>query len=108
VRPRRVRGRHRGGVMTEPYYQDEHVTLFLGDCREVTDWLAADVLVTDPPYGSGSSAKLYGRTPTEAGRGRVIANDQDTWARDAALALWAGRPVACFGTPRMSEPPGGW
>lgn len=33
---------------------------------------------------------------------------EQAYARDAVLALWAERPVLCFGTPRMAEPPGGW
>jgi len=36
--------------MSEPYYRDEFVTLYHGDCREI-DLPAVDLVLTDPPYG---------------------------------------------------------
>lgn len=87
-----------------PYYEDEWVTLYHGDCREVTAWLDADVLVTDPPFGSEGRSG-YGRS--KIGK-RTIANDRTTDVRDDALALWGDRAAVVFGHPSLPEPPGEW
>ena len=87
-----------------PYYQDEHVTLWHGDCLELADkWTGADVLVTDPPYGIAWRGTSYNTGEAR----RPIANDEDVLARDAALALWGKeRPSVTFGSPLLAPPPG--
>lgn len=80
----------------QPYYQDEAVALFLGDCREITAWLEADVLVTDPPYGIGWK-KNHNRAAKSRPHAGIV-NDEDTKARDAALLLWGDRPALVFGS----------
>lgn len=37
--------------MTRPYYEHAGITIYHGDCRELVGLVAADALVTDPPYG---------------------------------------------------------
>ena len=93
--------------MTAPFYSDDWCTLYLGDCLEVRDWLAADVLVTDPPYGTQMQAGYGRRTLHDPGDGigARIANDETTEARDAMLAAWGDRPALLFGSPRMPDPP---
>ena len=83
--------------MTDPYYADDTVTLYLGDCLEITAWLAADVLITDPPYGM-SYVSGWKADP--------IAGDTTADVRDAVLQLWAPRPALVFGTWRVERPKG--
>ena len=83
-------------MVSEPYYADDRVKLYLGDCREVTEWLAADVLCTDPPYGIGWRRSLNRAAGSRAHAG--IVNDQDTSARDDVLAMWGDRPGVVFGS----------
>jgi site-specific DNA-methyltransferase (adenine-specific) len=35
----------------KPYYQDNTVTIYHGDCREILPDVSADAAITDPPYG---------------------------------------------------------
>ena len=90
----------------EPYYADDWVTLYHGDCREITAWLDADVLVTDPPYGISWTGTAYrgpgarlADVPTSG-----IANDADTAARDGVLREWGTKPAATFGSFYVNPP----
>jgi site-specific DNA-methyltransferase (adenine-specific) len=90
----------------KPYYADDLVTLYLGDCRAVTEWLAADVLVTDPPYGIGWSRGDWAAAASNPHK-RGITGDTDTSLRDAALTAWgAERPVLTFGSLKTAYPVG--
>lgn len=40
----------------KPYYQDDSVTIYHGDCREILPLLeSVDLVLTDPPYGVGKA-----------------------------------------------------
>ena len=92
--------------MSEPYYTDDGVTLWHGDCLKITEWLAADVLCTDPPYGrswrQGEIAPPHQASNAHAG----ILNDHSTETRDAALRMWGAAPAVVFGDLMLAPPSG--
>ncbi len=85
----------------KPYYSDDHVTLYHGDCREIDAWLAADVLVTDPPYGMALRSGWSGAFGDCA-----IEGDGDADIRDEVLARWGDRPGLVFGRWSVERPTG--
>lgn len=40
-----------------PYFEEDGITIYHGDCREVLPQIEADLCITDPPYGIG---RAYG------------------------------------------------
>lgn len=55
----------------EPYYRDEQVTLYHGDCREVMASMpdtSVDCVITDPPY----TERTHGMAKSNKGKGHDI------------------------------------
>ena len=106
--------------MTTPFYADEWVSLYNGDCLELADlWTCADVLVTDPPDGIGwtrngisrvsrgdRKAGRYSRHARSSESDAGIRNDATTEARDRAIELWGEKPAFVFGSLIMPPPRG--
>jgi site-specific DNA-methyltransferase (adenine-specific) len=88
----------------KPYYQNELVTLYHGDCREITEWLQADVLVTDPPYGISWKGITTGLNKAYFKHKDGIANDGDSASRNEVLNLWGVKPAIVFGSWRIPRP----
>ena len=90
-------------TLPAPYYSDDLVVIYHGDCRELLPFIEADVIVTDPPYGRGwrqGALKLSGSASHPG-----IVGDDDTLSRDAILSAWNG-PAIAFGDLMLPPPTG--
>lgn len=89
----------------KPYYADDLVTLYHGDCRDILPAIAGDVLITDPPYGIGY------RTPPSKHRpksGMVVRGDEGPFDPSHLLSF---RRAVIFGANHFADrlpPTPGW
>jgi site-specific DNA-methyltransferase (adenine-specific) len=88
----------------KPYYDQDGITIFHGDCREILQTLdPVDLVLTDPPYGVRYETARRSRTDKLR---KPIANDEDlqafadAWPWCQAL-LKPDRHWYVFASPRM-------
>ena len=98
-----------------PYYEDEHVIIYHGDCFDLLHELSGiGAVVTDPPYSSGGAFRgdraqqtsvKYVQSATEAYRPDFAGDNRDQrsflawctlWLNAARQASTPGAHVACF------------
>ena len=83
----------------KPYYEHDGILIYHGDCREILPGVAADVIVTDPPYGVSLSSSWRGKH----GECHVV-GDESTALRDEVLAKWQPLPALVFGSWKRPRP----
>jgi DNA modification methylase len=98
-------------TVPRPYYDRDGITIYCGDCRDILPSLVADLIVTDPPYGTQDLGGGYGRRQnwsTDGRLGRTIAGDSDlsvladAWPLIVATgAAWAEVFFAPRRTPQL-------
>lgn len=96
--------------MIKPYYQDDYVTLYHGDCRDILPHLEpVDLVLTDPPYGIGYDTKTANK-PNQK-QFTAIANDDSSEIAQFVIEHYFNTPMVIFGAinfPKILPSKGRW
>jgi len=84
--------------MVKPYYQDDYVTLYHGDCREIVPTLGKfELILTDPPYG-----KVRGDFDNEWRNRPAMLKDCETWLEMMVQAMKPNATLWWFAWPSLA------
>jgi site-specific DNA-methyltransferase (adenine-specific) len=73
-----------------PYYEDDHCTIYHGDCREILPTLEpAPLLLTDPPYGIPAGSAVWRKNGTAIEDWGTVGHNAEVtgWREAARLAV---------------------
>lgn len=75
-------------MAVKPYYEEDGITIYHGDCREILPQLPkVDLVLTDPPYGTQLMCGGYGRAQNWGSIRRRIIGDSDLSSIEGAAPL---------------------
>jgi DNA modification methylase len=75
-----------------PYYEEDGITIYHGDCREILPQLGTDAILTDPPYGVGAHNGIgkYGRIRSKGNPAWDVAGVDLAHLPDVQRIIWGG------------------
>jgi len=82
-------------ILPDPYYQDDAVTIYHADCRDILPLLPkVDLVLTDPPYGisANSGRRLHAYKNPDKSKGRIGWSNKAT-VTDYGDTAWDDTPL---------------
>ena len=93
----------------QPYYQEQGITIYHGDCRDILPTLApVDLVLTDPPYGISKWSATGGNSLRQNEVDMIRVWDVAPSAETLRLVVSAGRYAIVWGGNYFADALGGF